>query len=217
MPEQENPRRKFRIAMLSLAAVAIVAVGAALYLMSAPERNGADGPAVAAGDAEPLDPALASGAVSAFVVKETPAPVPEISFKDAEGGPRTLKDWRGRVVLLNLWATWCAPCREEMPALAKLQKELGGEDFEVVAVSIDREGGKVAGPFLEEVGATNLALYQDPSTKILNALMAPGLPTTLLIDRQGHELGRLMGPAVWDSQEAKALVSAVIADGKTAE
>jgi len=114
------------------------------------------------------------------------------------------------VVLLNLWATWCAPCRAEMPALDALQKEMGGKDFEVVALSLDLKGIAVAKKFLEEVKADGLAPYIDESTKSLATLQAPGLPTTLLIDREGRELGRLLGPAEWNSPEARELVAAAV-------
>ena len=117
-----------------------------------------------------------------------------------------LSDLRGKVVLLNIWATWCVPCREEMPMLDKLEAELGGKDFQVVAVNIDRGGGDKATAFLAETGATHLALYTDPSGKLFSKIKAVGMPTTLLIDREGREIGRLVGPADWDSPEALALI-----------
>ena len=114
-------------------------------------------------------------------------------------------------MLLNIWASWCVPCREEMPQTRSSQAELGGKDFEVVAVNIDRGGGDKAKKFLEETGATHLALYTDPSGKLFAAVKAVGMPTTLLIDRDGKEIGRLVGPADWDSPEALALIKAAIA------
>src|SRR5690606_32736072 len=109
------------------------------------------------------------------------------------------------------WATWCGPCREEMPALDRLQDELGGDAFEVVALSVDRKGREASGAFLEAVGADSLALYVDATGKAMFDLKAHGLPATLLIGRDGRQLGRRRGPAEWDAQEAKRLVRAAIA------
>lgn len=156
--------------------------------------------------------ALASGAMTAFVVKSERKPVPEISFAAETGAATSLSAWKGRVVLVNLWATWCAPCRKEMPSLAALQSEMGGSDFEVVAISVDRKGLEVSGQFLKEVGATALKLYADPSTETLSKFQAVGLPASILIDRQGREIGRLLGPAEWNSPEAKALITAAVAE-----
>ncbi|ODS01407.1 hypothetical protein AUC69_06970 [Methyloceanibacter superfactus] len=120
------------------------------------------------------------------------------------------------MVLLNIWATWCVPCREEMPQLNALQADLGGADFEVVAINIDKGGAEKARTFLEETKATDLALYTDPSGKLFSKLKAVGMPTTLLLDPQGKEIGRLVGPADWASPEAKRLVEAAIAASKPA-
>lgn len=149
--------------------------------------------------------------IGAFVRKPNPEAVPNVSFQDGNGQPVTLDSFKGRVVLLNLWATWCQPCRKEMPALDRLQAALGGPDFEVVALSIDRAGVEGARRFLDSVGVTKLKLYADPSAKLASAFKAIGLPTTLLLDRQGREIGRLIGPAEWDEGEAKALVQAAVA------
>lgn len=121
-----------------------------------------------------------------------------------------MADFKGKVVLLNIWATWCHPCREEMPALDKLQKDLGGDDFEVVAMNIDRGSPDKAKDFLKEVKAENLAFYRDPSGRLFTKLKAVGMPTTLLVNRDGEELGRLVGPAEWDSPEAVRLIQAAI-------
>lgn len=211
MSETRSGRSIVRLGVVGVLAALAVA-GAALYLMTGTSRNDAVGdqpPRAAA--AAPLDKALATGAVAAFVVHAEPAPVAAATFKDAEGRERSLAEWRGKTVLVNLWATWCAPCREEMPALSSLQRELGGDDFEVVAISIDQKGPEVAAKFLSEIGVDNLPLYIDSSTKILNDLKGVGLPSTILIDREGYELGRLLGPAVWDSEEAKRLIESALA------
>lgn len=141
-----------------------------------------------------------------FAVQETPQPLPEIQFQDGDGQPKTLADFSGKVVLLNIWATWCAPCRKEMPTLDRLQAKLGGPDFDVVALSMDRGGSDKVKKFFAEIGIEHLALNIDTSGKAMFALGALGLPMTLLIDRQGKELGRLIGPAGWDSPEMVAFI-----------
>ena len=155
---------------------------------------------------------LATGPLAAFLVRPERAPLKDLTFQDGSGKPLKLSDWKGRVVLVNLWATWCAPCRKEMPDLAKLQKELGSDQFEVLAISVDRKGAEASSAFLKETGADSLKLYVEPTTTIVNDVQAAGLPATLLIDRQGREIGRLLGPADWASPEAKALINAAIAE-----
>jgi thiol-disulfide isomerase/thioredoxin len=146
-------------------------------------------------------PALAQGALQGFVVRPMPKAVPEIHFQDKDGKTRTLADFRGKIVLLNIWATWCAPCREEMPTLDRLQAELGGPDFEVVALSIDRGGFDVIAKFFAEVGVQRLTMYLDSTAEASSTLGAVGLLTSLLIDRDGTEIGLLIGPATWDAPE----------------
>lgn len=141
-----------------------------------------------------------------------PREVPEITFQDAEGKSRHLSDFRGRVVLLNIWATWCAPCRQEMPTLDRLQARLGGADFEVVALSVDRLGIDAVRDFYAEIGVRRLSIYVDPSMKATRLLAVPGLPTTLLLDHLGREIGRLIGAAEWDAPEIVALLRTKIAE-----
>ena len=131
-----------------------------------------------------------------------PVAVPAFAFEDGAGKPRTLADFRGRYVLVNVWATWCAPCREEMPALARLQARLGGPDFEVLALSIDAGGADAVKRFYREVGVEGLAVYVDAALKVNSALGVVGVPTTVLVDRQGRELARHVGPAHWDGEPA---------------
>ncbi len=160
-------------------------------------RNGAKG-------------ASKTGQMAAFVTKKSPEAVPDITFNDASGKEIKLSDFKGRTVLLNLWATWCAPCREEMPSLDRLQKALGSDKFEVVALSIDRQGVEASKKFLEEVKVTALKLYSDATAKQGTALKIVGMPTTILINKDGLEVGRLAGPAEWDSAEAKTLIEAAM-------
>lgn len=141
-----------------------------------------------------------------FVKHEAPQPLPEFIFEDGNGQALTLAAFKGRTVLLNIWATWCVPCREEMPTLDALEAELGGPDFEVVALSVDRAGPDVVRKFYAEIGIQHLGFYIDASMRATFALGAPGLPTTLLIDGEGRELGRLIGPANWDAPEMIALL-----------
>ena len=136
-----------------------------------------------------------------FTVLKAPRLLPEIGFQDEIGKSLMLSAFHGKVVLLNIWATWCSPCRAEMPTLDRLQKRLGGDKFAVVALSIDFNGVKAIRDFYKEVGIKNLTIYIDESGKTLDNLHIRGVPATLLIDRQGREVGRMLGPAEWDSPE----------------
>ena len=206
------------VAFATIVTAALVGFGA-VYVMArdadnaAPTANVRLAQAPAAPAVLPAGPgtnALSTGQMAAFVFKKTPEAVPDFVFLDATGKERTLKDWRGKIVLLNLWATWCIPCRKEMPGLGRLQTELGSDTFEVVAVSVDRVGIEGARKFLDGFKVAGLGIYADPTVRATSTLKAIGLPATLLIDREGREIGRLTGPAEWDSAEAKALVKAAL-------
>jgi thiol-disulfide isomerase/thioredoxin len=153
---------------------------------------------------------LSQGEMATFVFRKTPEALPDINFVDSTGTARTQADLRGRVVLLNLWATWCAPCLKEMPGLDRLQKDLGSDKFEVVALSVDRAGPDAAKKFLDKIKVQNLKLYADSSAKAAISLKAVGMPTTLLLNAKGEEIGRLIGPAEWDSADAKKLIAAAL-------
>jgi thiol-disulfide isomerase/thioredoxin len=153
---------------------------------------------------------LSTGHMTAFVFKKAPEAVPDTVFLDGSGKERTLKDWQGKVVLLNLWATWCAPCRKEMPSLDRLQAEMGSDKFEVVAVSVDKTGIEGAKKFLDQIKVSKLGVFADPSIKLGTELKAIGMPASVLIDRDGREVGRLVGPAEWDSADAKRLIKAML-------
>lgn len=212
LPARGETRR--RTGVIGAALAGALAVGAGIYLMPSFERKPeAPPPVTGSNSAEGrLTRDLATGSLTAFVVKPKRLPVPDIKFTDGSGQPRSLSDWRGRVALVNLWATWCAPCRKEMPSLAALQRQLGSKDFEVIAISLDRKGAVAAGSFLKETGASDLALYLDPAGASLDQLQAMGLPASVLIDRKGNEIGRMLGPAEWSSPEALALVKAAIGE-----
>ena len=151
-----------------------------------------------------------SGKLTAFVTRKTPEALPDIAFMNGAGELLKLSSFKGRTILLILWATWCAPCREEMPSLDRLQKAIGSDKFEVVALSLDRQGLEGSRKFLSDVKAANLKLYVDPTAKQGTVLKLIGMPTTILIDKEGRELGRLAGPAEWDSDDAKKLVEAAL-------
>lgn len=151
--------------------------------------------------------ALIKGEMAAFTLRDAPVALAPVTFKDADGKDLDLKAWRGKVVLLNIWATWCAPCRHEMPALDALKADLGGKDLDVLALSTDRGGIDKPRKFWTEIGIKSLGLYLDTGDAT-HSLGILGMPTTLLIDREGREIGRLVGPAEWSSPEAKALILA---------
>lgn len=207
-------------ALIATAVVAAAAGFGAVYAMArggdnaGPTQAGATRMAQAALD-QPLPSGpgsnpLSVGEMAKFVFKKAPEPLPDFTFLDGTGKERSLKDWRGRVVLLNIWATWCLPCRKEMPDLERLQAELGSDKFEVVALSADRGGLEASKKFLDQIKVVKLGLYADPSARVASTLKVIGMPATLLIDAQGREIGRLLGPAEWHSEDAKALVRAVL-------
>jgi thiol-disulfide isomerase/thioredoxin len=145
-----------------------------------------------------------------FARATKPKALPDLRFEDAAGRARTLADFRGKVVLLNIWATWCAPCREEMPALDRLQAQLGSERFQVVALSVDQQGPAIARKFFTEFGIKALPFYIDRTAQAAFKLDAAGLPATLLVDRGGREIGRHLGPVKWDDPEVVARLQRAI-------
>jgi thiol-disulfide isomerase/thioredoxin len=212
-PPPATPSR-WRSVRPILVAVAAVAVFAAIYGIITSLRNPANaacGPALAT--ARRIAP-LAHGEVAAVQVASEARALPPLAFTDATGAPKTLADWHGRTVLLNLWATWCVPCRKEMPALQALQQKLGGATFEVVAVNIDTRDPQKPKAWLRDVGVDQLAYYADPSAKVFQELKLIGkgfgMPTSLLIDPSGCEIATLAGPAEWASDDAVALVKAAL-------
>lgn len=216
--DDASPRRVSRRSVALAGVVGAVLLGlAAVYGIGGLAGN-APGPGICAdapARAARLKP-FVQGEVAAFVPAETGRDLSALPLDDVDGRRRTLADWRGRVVLLNLWATWCVPCRVEMPGLDRLQARAGGPDFEVVTVGLDTRDPEKPRAFLKEIGVTALVHRTDKSLEIFRTLqkagLASGLPTTLLIDRTGCELGHVSGPAAWDGREAAALVGAAIAD-----
>ena len=176
--------------------IAVVGVLAIWAFAAAPSNTQADD-----------TPPAFGGTYGQFTLVKPLRPAPSIAVADADGKPVQLKDrYRGKIVLLNFWATWCAPCVREMPALDALHAELGGKDFAVVAVSIDRLGFAKITPFLKKLGINKLHVLHDNSRKLYRKSGVRGLPTTLIIDHEGKIRGYLEGPAEWDSKEAHALI-----------
>lgn len=210
--KQYLTKKKFKVALAAtLAMVAAISLDAAIYVEKGGNSNGPDTFQLASTSMKlaGINP-FSKGTMATFVVRKTPRDFANVKFRDGTGEKLSLKDWRGKIVLLNLWATWCAPCRHEMPGLDRLQGAMGGDNFEVVAVSIDRKGVAAAQGFLDEIKTKNLRLYIDKTAKISREAEAFGMPTTILINREGKELGRMIGPAEWDSNQAKALITAAI-------
>ena len=156
--------------------------------------------------AAPQPPPLQGEFADNFTLLEPPIPAPPGAFVDLAGAPVRLADFKGRVVLVNFWATWCPPCIREMPSLDRLQAALEDRDLTVLAVSIDRGGAKVIVPFAERLGLEHLGIYHDAKGALFQAFGVPGLPTSFLIDRRGRIVGAYPGPAEWDGPEARALI-----------
>ena len=207
----DRPRRAVLTAVF--AALAAAAAGAVLYETAEPGGKAAsDCPGDSAKVAARLAP-LAKGELAALEISEAPRRAERFAFEREGGGKLTLDDFKGRSVLLNLWATWCAPCRAEMPALDRLEAASGDESFEVVAVNVDTAKLERRDAFLDEVGVKALKRYAEPTGDAFETLRkdgkALGLPTTLIIDKEGCEIGVAAGPMKWDSAEAAALIGAL--------
>ncbi len=206
--------------LIGLAAAASIAIAIGAVAVYVNSRDAGNATQLAAhqcsdalGVAALLEPQI-RGDLAAFRAADEPDLLTDLVFKASDQSDTGIEAFGGKTVLLNLWATWCGPCRAEMPSLDRLQAELGGDRFEVVAVNIDTAAPERALDFLDEIGVGNLTFYSDRSTKIFNDLkrrgLALGLPATLLIDRSGCRLGGVQGPAEWDSEDAKALIRAAI-------
>jgi thiol-disulfide isomerase/thioredoxin len=200
-------------------AVAAVLVGgliglAGVYGIGGLSRNAGDPSCRAATDlAKKLTP-LIHGEVAAINPATSGLRIPDLTFQDASGATRKLSEWRGKVVLLNLWATWCVPCRREMPALDALQAKLGGTQFDVVAVNIDTRDPDKPKSWLKTTGVTTLNYFSDEKAHVFQELKAIGraigMPTSVLIDANGCEIGTMAGPAEWASDDGVALIKAAV-------
>ena len=218
MPDRPSPRpAATRRIPLAIGAVLIGAVigFAGVYGIGGLKRDaGGDSACRPAVDlARKLAP-LAHGEVAALTMATVPLRLPDLAFEDADGKPKKLSDWRGRTVLVNLWATWCVPCRKEMPALESLQTRLGGADFEVVAINIDTRDPEKPKNFLKGANLTRLGYFSDQKAKVFQDLKAIGralgMPTSVLVDGQGCEIATIAGPAEWGGDDAVQLITAAM-------
>ncbi len=218
MPELSPPRptATHRIPL----AIAAVVIGAALgfggiYGFGTLKQTAGDPACRGAVDIAHRIAPLAQGEVAALTMATTPLRLPDLAFADADGAPKKLSDWRGKTLLVNLWATWCVPCRKEMPALQTLQTKLGGADFEVVAINIDTRDPDKPKSFLKDANLTRLGYFNDQKAKVFQDLKAVGralgMPTSVLVDGQGCEIATIAGPAEWGSDDAVKLVQAALA------
>ncbi|NNE51949.1 MAG: TlpA family protein disulfide reductase [Sulfitobacter sp.] len=165
----------------------------------------------AAWAASPDIASLRDGDMKKLVVHEAPQAASDAPFNLADdAGTATLADWQGKYVLVNFWATWCAPCRKEMPQLDALQKEFGGDHFEVLTIATGRNSPKGIEKFFAEAGVENLPRHQDPRQALASQMGIFGLPITVILDPEGREIARLRGDAEWNSESAKAIVKALI-------
>jgi thiol-disulfide isomerase/thioredoxin len=218
MPETPSPRsaatRRIPLAVGAVVVGALIGL-AGVYGIGGLKR-GSSGDSTCAGAvdlARKIAP-LAHGEVAALTMATMPLRLPDLAFEDADGKPKKLSDWRGKTVLVNLWATWCVPCRKEMPALDSLQAKLGGRDFEVVAINIDTRDPEKPRNFLREAKLTRLGYFSDQKAKVFQDLKgigkALGMPTSILVDGQGCEIANIAGPAEWASDDAIKLITAAV-------
>lgn len=218
-----QPKRS-QLTYLGMPVAAVLVIAAVVYGITwgGGKKGGPDAAcAGAAKTAAQLSP-LAKGQIAALNIHKSPRQATDIAFQGPDGSAKKLSEFRGKTVLLNLWATWCVPCRAEMPALDRLQGQAGGENFEVVAVNIDTARLERRKAFLDSVGVSKLAFYADPKADVFQTLKqagkVTGLPTTILVGADGCELGLMAGAAEWDSPEALALIRTAVAspDNKAA-
>jgi thiol-disulfide isomerase/thioredoxin len=204
-----------RGAAFAAAALALMALAIVLYGTKVPGGKEAAVDPACLGTVETAArvKSFVHGEIAALTLAPQPKPVPELTFGGPDGTKTSLADFNGRTVLFNLWATWCVPCRQEMPALDRLQGLLGSKDFEVVAVNVDTARLDRPKAFLDEIGVKNLTLYADSKAAALQTLQQAGkvlgLPTTILIGKDGCEIGTMAGPAQWDAEDALALLNAI--------
>ncbi|MCC7046996.1 MAG: TlpA family protein disulfide reductase [Alphaproteobacteria bacterium] len=197
-----------KLDFLLAATGAVIRDRAASVLLLAGLAALAAGGLAAAADKPPL-----KGDMKDFVLAEPAKPLPAMAFTDLDGKELSLDAFKGRVVVLNLWATWCVPCIKEMPSLERLAAKMKDRPVAVMSISQDRGGAKQVTPFLEKQGLKTLPIYLDPKGVVLKAINGRGLPTTLIVDQQGREVGRLEGDAEWDGANALALIEHVLAQG----
>ena len=160
-----------------------------------------------------VGPGLLKGTVAKFELVKVSKRLPDLEFLDTDDKPLLFSNYRGKAILVNFWATWCAPCVKEMPSLDRLQAAMGKDKFVVIPLSLDGPSRPKVAPFYEDQKLTNLGIYFDKGRRIMQSLDVSILPTSILVDRSGREIGRLEGEADWDRPEAIALMKAAVASG----
>ncbi|QND50748.1 TlpA family protein disulfide reductase [Phyllobacterium sp. 628] len=217
---QKTTSRGNRKIILLAALAGIVAGAVGVYVIERPSGNivaGTNAPdqCTAKADIAKKIDAAATGGVAAMRGADKPQSMSSLSFTGPDGKPVRLADFKGKTILVNLWATWCAPCREEMPALDALQAKKGGDNFQVVTINIDTGDDQKPKAFLGDIGVKSLALYRDPTMGVFNELkrknLAFGLPVTMIVDKEGCQIAAMNGPAPWESDDAFRLIDAAIA------
>ncbi|MBN8978419.1 MAG: TlpA family protein disulfide reductase [Rhizobiales bacterium] len=218
MPDNPPARpaaRRLPLLLSAIAAGAIVGYGIVTQWNAMQQKAGGDPDCAPAMTVAKKVAPLATGEVAALTMVQKPMKMPDLAFEDGQGNLKKLSDWRGKTVLLNLWATWCVPCRKEMPALERLEAKLGGDKFQVVAVNIDTRDLEKPKAFLKDANLTHLGNFSDAKAKVFQDLksigLALGMPTSVLIDGKGCQIGNMAGPAEWDSEDAIKLIQATIA------
>ena len=214
MPEQPTARSVL-MRRIPIAVAAVLVGGIAGYLgIYGLKGAGGDPVCRAALDTAKRIAPLAHGEVAALTMASKPLKLPDLAFDDADGKPKKLSDWQGKTVLVNLWATWCVPCRKEMPALDRLQTKLKGPNFEVVAINVDTRDPEKPRAFLKDANLTALGNFNDQKAKVFQDLRgigrAFGMPTSVLVDAKGCEIATIAGPAEWDSDDALKLIRAAV-------
>ena len=208
--ENETPKKPRSFAILGTVA-ALIIIGVA-YVASRPASGPVVQPAEKAAENAAPAPAAAEPDKISINFHETPNDVPATVFKDAADADKTLADYKGKVLVVNFWATWCAPCVKEMPTLDALQTKMGGPDFQVLAISQDREGAKVAKPFADK-HEWKLPLYIEAPGKFMRDSKLLGLPTTIIVDKSGKEVARVEGELDWNSAEVEKILRDLMAKG----
>jgi thiol-disulfide isomerase/thioredoxin len=218
MPDQGTPlppvARRLPYVIGAVVIGGVIGYAAMVGFGGLPGRTGGDPACRAAVDTAKRIAPLVHGEVAALTMATKPLRLPDLTFEDADGKPKKLSDWRGKTVLVNLWATWCVPCRKEMPALEALQAKLEAPSFEVVAINIDTRDPEKPKKFLEDAKLTRLGYFNDQKAKVFQDLKqigrALGMPTSVLVDAKGCEIGTIAGPAQWDSDDAVKLIQAAV-------
>ncbi len=214
MPEQPTAHAAV-MRRIPIAVAAVLIGGIASYVgIYGLKGAGGDPTCRAAIDTAKRIAPLAHGEVAALTMASKPLKLPDLAFEDSSGQPKKLSDWQGKTVLVNLWATWCVPCRKEMPALDRLQARLKGPNFEVVAINIDTRDPEKPKNFLKDANLTALGFFNDDKAKVFQDLRgigrALGMPTSVLVDGKGCEIATIAGPAEWDSDDALTLIRAAV-------